>query len=86
VPKIRSVSVGCVATCGSLEQINECHMGFVVDKAALGQVFSENFGFPFSSFHRLLHTHRHSSSGACTIDQLVADVTSGISFTHTHIA
>jgi hypothetical protein len=24
---------------------------FVVDKAALGQVFSEYFGFPYKSFH-----------------------------------
>jgi hypothetical protein len=29
------------------------HVGFVVDKVALGQVFSEFFGFPLSvSFHR----------------------------------
>jgi hypothetical protein len=29
------------------------HVGFVVDKAALGQVFSEYFGFPCqSSFHQ----------------------------------
>jgi hypothetical protein len=27
-------------------------MGFVVDKVALGQVFSEYFGFPCQSFHR----------------------------------
>jgi uncharacterized protein YihD (DUF1040 family) len=31
-------------------------VGFVVDKMALGQVFSEYFGFPCqSSFHQLLH-------------------------------
>jgi hypothetical protein len=30
------------------------HVGFVVDKAALGQVFSEYFGFPCQSFH---HNH-----------------------------
>jgi hypothetical protein len=24
-----------------------CHVGFVVDKVALGQVFSEYFGFPY---------------------------------------
>jgi hypothetical protein len=43
------------------------HVGFVVDKVALGQVFSEYFGFPCQfSFHRLLHTH-HLSSGAGTI-------------------
>jgi hypothetical protein len=36
------------------------HVGFVVDKAALGQVFSEYFGFPCkSSFHQFLHHHNH---------------------------
>jgi hypothetical protein len=35
------------------------HVGFVVDKAALGQVFSEYFGFPCRSFHRFLHYHNH---------------------------
>jgi hypothetical protein len=34
-------------------------MEFVMDKAALGQVSSEYFGFPCQSFHRLLHTYRH---------------------------
>jgi hypothetical protein len=33
-------------------------VGFVVDKAALGQVFSEYLGFPCqSSFHKILHHH-----------------------------
>jgi hypothetical protein len=33
---------------------------FVMDKLALGQVFSENFGFPCQSiFHLLLHNHLH---------------------------
>jgi hypothetical protein len=35
------------------------HVGFVVDKAALGQVFSEYFGSPCQSFHRFLHYHNH---------------------------
>jgi hypothetical protein len=36
------------------------HVGFVVDKAALGQVFSEYFGFPCqSSFHQFIHHHNH---------------------------
>jgi hypothetical protein len=35
------------------------YVGFVVDKAALGQVFSEYFGFPCQSFHRFLHYHNH---------------------------
>jgi hypothetical protein len=47
------------------------HVGFVVDKVALGQVFSEYFGFPCQfSFLGLLRTHL--SSGAGTIGQLVA--------------
>jgi hypothetical protein len=36
------------------------HVGFVVDKAAQGQVFSEYFSFPCQSFHRFLHYHNHS--------------------------
>jgi hypothetical protein len=36
---------------------NGQHVGFVVDKAALGQVFSEYFSFPCQSFHRFLHYH-----------------------------
>jgi hypothetical protein len=35
------------------------HVGFVVDKAVLGQVFSEYFGFPCQSFHQFLHHHNH---------------------------
>jgi hypothetical protein len=35
------------------------HVGFVVDKVALGQVFSKYFGFPCqSSFHQILHHNR----------------------------
>jgi hypothetical protein len=55
---------------------------FVVDKVALGQVFSEHFGFPCqSSFHQLLHNHHHLSSGAGTIGKMVADVPSGLNLT-----
>jgi hypothetical protein len=33
-------------------------VGFVVDRVALGQVFSEYFGFLCqSSFHQILHPH-----------------------------
>jgi hypothetical protein len=33
---------------------------FVMEKVVLGQVFSENFGFPCqSTFHLLLHNHLH---------------------------
>jgi hypothetical protein len=46
------------------------HVGSVVDKVALGQVFSEYFGFPCQSpFHQFLHNHHHLSSGAGTIGQ-----------------
>jgi hypothetical protein len=39
---------------------SEQHGGFVVDKTALGQVFSEYFGFPCqSSFHQFPHHHNH---------------------------
>jgi hypothetical protein len=44
------------------------HVGFEVDKVALGQVFSEYFGFPCqSSFHQFLHKHPYLSSRAGTI-------------------
>jgi hypothetical protein len=49
-------------------------VGFVVDKVALRQVFSEYFGFPCQfAFHQLLDNH-HLSSGADTIGQAVAAV------------
>jgi hypothetical protein len=57
------------------------HVGFVVDKVAVGQVVSEYFVFPCQfSFHRLLHIH-HLSSGAGTIGQLESDVPSALSLT-----
>jgi hypothetical protein len=50
------------------------HVGFVVDKGAPRQVFSEYFRFSYQfEFHRLLHTD-HLSSVASTIGELVADV------------
>jgi hypothetical protein len=56
-------------------------MGFVGDKVALGQAFSEYFGFPCQfSFHRTLHIHL-LPSGAGTIGQLVADVQNGLNLT-----
>jgi hypothetical protein len=33
--------------------------GIFVDKAALGQVSSGNFGFRCQSFHQILHHHNH---------------------------
>jgi hypothetical protein len=51
-------------------------VGYVVDKVALEQVFSEYFGLPCQfSFHRLSVI----SPGAGTIGQIVADVPSGLS-------
>jgi hypothetical protein len=44
--------------------------GFVVDKAALGQVFCEYFRFPAESFHRLLNIYRHPG----LVDQIVGSV------------
>jgi hypothetical protein len=34
-------------------------VGFVVEKAALGQVFSGYFGFLCQSFHQFLNHHNH---------------------------
>jgi hypothetical protein len=57
------------------------HVEFVVNKVALGQVFSEYFGFPCqSSSHQLLHNH-HLSSGAGQQWPTVANVPSGLSLT-----
>jgi hypothetical protein len=58
-------NTGFVATftmlCGSMRPgfASGQHVGFVVDKAALGHVFSEYFGFLCQSFHRFLHHHNH---------------------------
>jgi hypothetical protein len=44
-------------------ELRSGHVGLVVDKVALGQVFSEYIGFPCQfSFHRLLHIHHHHLS------------------------
>jgi hypothetical protein len=56
------------------------HVGFVVDKVALGQVFSEYFGFPCHlSFHQIPHHHNDLAVG--TIGLLVAAVSSGPNWT-----
>jgi hypothetical protein len=34
-------------------------VGFMLDKVALGQVFSEYFGFPCQPFHQFFHHHNH---------------------------
>jgi hypothetical protein len=59
-------------------KVKSCRI--VADKVELGQVFTECFGFPCQfSFHRLLHGHL--SPGACTVGQIVAGVSSGLSLT-----
>jgi hypothetical protein len=58
------------------------NVGFVVNLAALGQFFSNYFGFPSQSFDPLLHTHHHLSFGARTKKgQIVANVPSELSLT-----
>jgi hypothetical protein len=52
-----------------------------VNRVALGQVFSKYFSFPCQSLHWLLHTHHHPWSGAGTVGQILADVSSGLSLT-----
>jgi hypothetical protein len=54
-------------------------VGFVVDKVALGQVSLLVLRFPLPIF--IPPTAPHSSSGAGTIGQTVADVPSGLSLT-----
>jgi hypothetical protein len=47
-------------TAAARVRVRAKHVGFVVDKAALGQGFSEYFGFLCqSSFHQILHHHNH---------------------------
>jgi hypothetical protein len=53
-----------------LSQSLQRNAGAVVGKVALGQVFSEYFGFPCqSSFHQFIHNHHHLSIGAGTTGQ-----------------
>jgi hypothetical protein len=56
------------------------HVGFVVNKVALGHVFSWYLGFPYQFlFHKMVHAFLSSGSG--TIIQLAAGVPSGLSLT-----
>jgi hypothetical protein len=58
------------------------HLGFVVDKVALGQVSSEYFSIPCQfSFHRLHDIQHHPSTGAGTVGKIVADIPSELSLT-----
>jgi hypothetical protein len=60
------------------------HVGFMMDKVALEQGFSECFGFPCQfSFHRLLNMHHHLSPEAVTRGQTAADVPSELILTPT---
>jgi hypothetical protein len=52
----------------AVSQTGSGHVGFMVDKVALGQVFSEYF-----------HTHHRPSFGSGTMRQAVADVPIGLS-------
>jgi hypothetical protein len=50
------------------------NVGFVVDKAAPRQVYSEYFGFPCQAFHQLLHSHHYpSSSGDGKMTSVIVD-------------
>jgi hypothetical protein len=47
-------------TAGAWGGVWEKHMGFMVDRATLRQIFSEYFGFSRqSSFYQFLHHHNH---------------------------
>jgi hypothetical protein len=50
-----------LATAAARVRTGVWQVGFVVDKVASGQVFSEYFGFPCQnrSFHQLHHSHNH---------------------------
>jgi hypothetical protein len=56
--------------CGLAFEVGSAMWDFVVDEVALGQVFSEYFGFPCQfSFHQLLQKSSSSIIGVCTIGQ-----------------
>jgi hypothetical protein len=59
------------------------HVGFVVDKVALGLVSSEYVVSHCQfSLHRLLRTHHHLSSGAGVTGQLVAGIPNSLTPAH----
>jgi hypothetical protein len=68
-------------TAAARVECRSSHVGFLVDKVALGHIFSEFLVSPCQiSFHRLLRTH-HLSTWAVIIGQIMADVSSGLSLT-----
>jgi hypothetical protein len=48
----------------SLQRPGLVHVGFTVDKVALGQVFSEFFGFPCQNHHSTMAVHTYISLSA----------------------
>jgi hypothetical protein len=60
------------------DQIKSC--GIRSGQSGTGQASSDYFGFSCQvSFHRLLHIHRHLSSGTGIISQTVVNVPTGLS-------
>jgi hypothetical protein len=57
-------------------------VGFVMDKAALGQVLSEYFGFPCQSFHQFFHHHHHPALAQQAIGDRSAEWTQLVSNPH----
>jgi hypothetical protein len=58
VPWLRRLAAGLPPRRPGFDPLS-VHVGFVVDKVALGQVFPESFGFPLSiSFHRCSITRK----------------------------
>jgi hypothetical protein len=56
VPQLRRLVAGFPPQRSGFETMSS-HVGFMVDKVAMRQVFSEYFGLPYHfSFHLLLHT------------------------------
>jgi hypothetical protein len=79
---IAQAAIRQLHTAATLAPSQVWYAGFVADKVARVQVFSEDFRFSCQfSFHRILHNHHHLSSGAGTIGQIVADVPSGLRLT-----
>jgi hypothetical protein len=76
----KHIRVALVSHLGSQGSIpGSGQVGFVVDKVALGRVFSEYLGFPCpSSFHQIPH---HNHPRQATVGQSVAAVPSGPSWT-----
>jgi hypothetical protein len=67
VPWLRRLDAGLPAQRPGFDA-GTVHMGFVVDKVVLGQVFPEYFGLPLSiSFHRCSITRTTTTTTTTTI-------------------